>query len=209
MAQRYPIMLSVEGWTAVIVGGGAVAARKARGLLAAGAVVKCVAPEFCEDMPGEVERVTAAYQPSVLDDASLVFVATDRPEVNEAVVRDALWRKLLVNRADVDEDQPGNFIVPAVYCSGAVTVTVSAGSPALSALVRDRLSKAFDPHWETMAEAMKELRPAIRSANLEIGKRRLIFRDLATEQAIDIVGAQGLEGLKRWLFERHPELTHA
>jgi precorrin-2 dehydrogenase/sirohydrochlorin ferrochelatase len=210
MARAYPIILDVGECTAVIIGGGAVAARKAQGLLKAGAAaVRCVAPEFCEEMPGEVERIQAAYHLSQLDGASLVFAATDHPDVNEAVVRDARDRNIPVNRVDADEDQPGNFIVPAVYCSGAVTIAVSAGSPALSALIRDRIGQVFDPRWETMATLMKEQRPAIRTANLEISARRQIFRDLATDQALEILGAQGTEGLKRWIFERHPELTHA
>jgi len=204
------MMLDVTGRRVVIIGGGAVAARKARGLLEAGATtIRCVAPEFCDEIPKEVERVRESYQPCHLDGANLVFAATDRPDVNDSVVRDAHARNLLVNRADVDEQDPGDFIVPAKLNRGEVTLTISAGSPALSALIRDRLHELFDPRWEQMAGAMRELRPFIKAANPQVSMRRAIFRELASEEALNVVADRGTAGLREWLLARHPELTHA
>lgn len=210
MPASYPVLLDVTRWTIVIIGGGVVAARKARGLLEAGAArVRCVAPAFCADLPAEVERVSQTYQAEHLDGADLVFAATDQADVNEAVVRDAHARKLLVNRADVDEDEPGDFTVPAQLRRGAAMIAVSAGSPALAAFIRDRLNERFDPRWQQMADAMQQLRPLIRSADLEISVRRQILREMATEEALDILAARGADGLGDWLMERHPELRHA
>src|SRR5688500_6322724 len=82
----YPLMLDVTHGLGGIVGGGAVAARKARGLLDAGASrVRCVAPEIDAQLPAPVERVTERYEPRHLDGAGLVFAATDSAEVNAAV----------------------------------------------------------------------------------------------------------------------------
>jgi precorrin-2 dehydrogenase/sirohydrochlorin ferrochelatase len=206
----YPINLDITGRTIVIVGGGAVAARKARGLIEARAGrVRCVAPEFCDELPSEVDRVRGTYCPDHLAGATLVFAATNRPEVNEAVVRDARARNLLVNRADVDDEEPGDFTVPAKLRRGEVAVTVSAGSPALSAMIRDRLEVLFDPRWAQMADAMRELRPWIKSAAVEITARRTIFRELASEEALATLSDRGVGGLREWLLARHPELTHA
>jgi siroheme synthase-like protein len=129
--------------------------------------------------------------------------------VNEAVVRDARARNLLVNRADVDDEEPGDFTVPAKLRRGEVAVTVSAGSPALSAMIRDRLEVLFDPRWAQMADAMRELRPWIKSAAVEITARRTIFRELASEEALATLSDRGVGGLREWLLARHPELTHA
>jgi len=204
------MMLNVTGRLIVIVGGGAVAARKARGLLEAGASkIRCVAPEFCEELPKEVERVRERYQPSHLEGAALVFAATDRSDVNDAVVRDAHTRNLLVNRADTDDEDPGDFAVPAKLTRGDVTVTVSAGSPALSTLIRDRLQDLLDPRWQQMAAAMRELRPLIKSAGTKVANRRQIFRELASQEALNVVADRGTAGLREWLLARHPELIHA
>lgn len=203
-------MLDVSGRTAVIVGGGAVAARKALGLLDAGAgAVRCVAPVFNADIPENVQRIQEAYQSRHLDGAFLVFAATDNPDVNSAIVRDAHARNLLVNRADPGEADPGDFVVPASHRAGNVVMTVAAGSPALSAMVRDRLAEAFDPRWEMLAELMLELRPAIVRSGLDISRRRQIFRDLATDGALRAIDDGGPEGVRRWLLDKYPELQHA
>src|SRR4051812_19024967 len=58
----YPLMLDVSNRLAVIVGGGVVGARKARGLLDAGAGrVRVISPTFCESLPRSVERVERPY----------------------------------------------------------------------------------------------------------------------------------------------------
>jgi precorrin-2 dehydrogenase/sirohydrochlorin ferrochelatase len=174
-------MLNITDRLAVIIGGGAVATRKAAGLLAAGAGrVRVVSPTFDREMPNGVERVTATFQPAHLDDADLVFAATDRAEVNAAVVAAAHERKIWVCRADADAD----FSTPAVARRGAVTITVStAGSPAIAARLRDQIQAGLDPRWIALADAAAKLRPAILAAGLSPQERKKILQDLATEEA--------------------------
>src|SRR5687767_9787584 len=173
------MMLDVSDRLVVIVGGGGVAARKARGVLEAGARrVRVVSPEFAADIPPGVERVTARYDADQLRGAGLVFAATDDPSVNAAIVRDAHRLGVLVNRADGDDGEPGDFSVPAVLREGELVVTVSAGgAPALAATVRDRLRKTLDRRWVKMAEAMKDLRPRITGrADLPAASRQNALR---------------------------------
>jgi precorrin-2 dehydrogenase/sirohydrochlorin ferrochelatase len=201
----YPLMLDVSSRLVVIVGGGGVAARKARGLLEAGATrVRVVSPAFCESMPDGTERVGREYQAGDLDGASLAFAATDRPEVNQAVVRDANRLGILVNRADADEEAPGDFSTPAVLREGEVVVTVSAGgSPALAGVVRDGLRDRLDARWIAMAAAMRELRPRIRDGGAPIETRRAAFRDLACDEAMAVLDRGGVDELWSWLERRH------
>jgi precorrin-2 dehydrogenase/sirohydrochlorin ferrochelatase len=200
-------MLDVSSRLVVIVGGGAVAARKARGLLEAGATrVRCVAPEFRGEIPAAVERVAEPYRSAHLDGAQLVFAATDRPDVNEAVVRDAQSRGILVCRADGDDRQPGDFSSPAALRRGEVVVSVSADSPALAALIRDGIAQRFDERWSEMASAMRELRPLIKRALADGNLRRTVFHKLATEEALGVVHAGGVGALREWLRQAHPEL---
>ena len=204
MPAAYPILLDLTDRRVVIVGGGAVAARKAASLLAAGAGRVCVvAPGFASDFPAGVERVERRYDSADLDGADLVFAATDSSEVNDAVVRDARARRVWVNHAG--EGSAGDFVTPARFDRGPVTVTVSAGSAALAVLVRDGLAERFDPAWGAMAEAMVELRPVLRD-RLDEPTRRAMFRDLATDEACRVLGERGMDRLKEWLRERHPNL---
>ena len=209
MRYAYPMMLDVTDRLAVIVGGGAVAARKANGLLGAGARrVRVVSLRFHDAMPPQVQRVEAEYDGSHLDGAGLVFAATDSPAVNEAVVRDARSRGVLVCRADADDEAPGDFATPAKFEAGPVIVTVSAaGSPALAARIRDGLRERFDPAWAQMAEAMRTLRPLIRdAAGLGAERRAAVFRDLASADALQ-VAARGPQAVLEWLGDRHPEVS--
>jgi len=201
-------MLDMTDRTAVIIGGGAVAARKARGLLEAGAKVRCVSPAFAPEISDLVERIWDVYHPHYLGGAVLVFAATDNPEVNNAIVRDARARNILVNRADTDDDHPGDFVVPASHRAGNILTTVSATSPAISAMIRDKVAENFDPRWRELADVMVQLRPAIVGSGLEIARRRQIFRDLATNDALDVLGKRGPEGLRRWLYSKYPELEN-
>jgi precorrin-2 dehydrogenase/sirohydrochlorin ferrochelatase len=194
-------MLDVTNRLVVIVGGGAVGVRKATGLLAARATrVRVVSLIFHAEMPDGVELVAAAYEPAHLDGAALVFAATDSPEMNAAIVRDARARGILVNRADADEADDSDFATPAVHRDGAVTITVSAaGSPAVAAKIRDEIKEDLDTRWIVLAEAMRTLRPAILSADFSPEARRELFRGLATEEAADVAVRDGEEGLRAWI----------
>ncbi len=207
MRHLYPLMLDVTERLVVIIGGGAVAVRKAKGLIAAGATrVRCVAPIFHADLPTQVERIPADYEPHHLHGATLVFAATDSPQVNEQVVRDARQRGALVNRADVDEDDPCDFTTPALWREGAVTITVSAGgSPALAAAIRDHLAANLDPLHLRMARAMQSLRPLVRRSPMSPMQRREFWRQLAGPDAVNILAQRGENGLLDWIKTNWPE----
>jgi siroheme synthase-like protein len=203
------MLLDVTDRLVVIVGGGRVAVRKAVGLVSAGATrVRCVAPELSRELPASVEQVAEGYVDRHLNGAGLVFAATDRKDVNDAVARDARRRGILCNRADVDDAEPGDFSTPAKHEAGAVIVTVSAGSPALAAIIRDDLAHKLDRRHVSMADAMLLLRPEIRASRLEPAQRAQAFRDLATTDAINVLDAGGIQALRTWMNDRYPELKH-
>jgi len=198
-------LIDVTDRLAVIVGGGPVAARKARGVLAAGAkCIRCIAPQFASDFPEQVERITEEYAAAHLEGADLVFAATDSRQVNDEVVRDCRQRGIWVNRADSDEVEPGDFVTPAKWEVGPVIVTVSAGSAALAAALRDQIAGAIDQRYIAMAQAMQELRPMILASKLDGTARAAIFRELTSAKALDLLRGQGIDGLRQWLNERLP-----
>jgi precorrin-2 dehydrogenase/sirohydrochlorin ferrochelatase len=206
----YPLVLDVSKRPVVVIGGGAVAARKVQGLLDAGATrIRCVAPEFAPGFPGGagIEKLTAAYERAHLNGASLVFAATDNVKVNATIAQDARRLGLLVNRADADEDEPGDFSTPAVIRSEELLITVSAGAPALVAAIRDGIRDRLDPRWIAMTRVMQELRPRITArADLPIESRRTALRDLASQEAMDVLDRDGIDGLWEWLKERNRAL---
>jgi precorrin-2 dehydrogenase/sirohydrochlorin ferrochelatase len=203
----YPMMLDLSGRLVVIIGGGAVAARKAAGVLAARAMrVKVIAPEICEAMPQVVERLLKKYSPEHLAGAGLVFAATNSPEVNAAVVRDAHELGIWVNRADFSEDHGGDFSTPALLREDELLITVSAGgNPALAAAIRDEMKNRLDARWSQMATAMKTVRPRVLREVISEEVRRAMLRDLASIEALEVLERGGIDGLWSWLTQRHLE----
>jgi precorrin-2 dehydrogenase/sirohydrochlorin ferrochelatase len=199
MQQGYPILLGISNRLIVIVGGGSVAVRKAAGVLDAGATrVRVVAPEIDAQMQPPVERIKERYAPQHLAGAALVFAATNSRDVNDAVTRDARARGILVNQAD--DPTTSDFVTPAQLKRGPVTITVSAGSPALAVFIRDAISKQFDDRWRMMAEAMQTLRPELQKDEaVDNESRHQLFRKLASEEAMTVLAAGGIDALRQWI----------
>ena len=102
---------------AIVVGGGAVAARKVEGLLEADAQVKVISPLLTREIQlmasaGTIAFLPRPYQDGDLEEAYLVIAATDDPTVNQSVWMEAERRGCLINV--VDDPQHSNFILPAV-----------------------------------------------------------------------------------------------
>src|SRR5690606_17925770 len=97
-----PVMLRLDGWRCVVVGGGSVALRRAVTLQGCGGRVTLMAPRFdpAVEALGGVTRIRRAYRGGDLRGARLVVIATDDPGANEQVAQDAAALGVLVNRAD-------------------------------------------------------------------------------------------------------------
>jgi siroheme synthase-like protein len=173
-APVYPVALVVEGKPCLVVGGGAVAARKVASLVECGADVTVVAPEVGEALralvrsPGEVGgsvRVEArCYRPGEAARFRLVVTATGRSEVDQAVAHDADAAGVWVNSAD--DPARCSFLLPAVHRQGTVSIAVSTGgaSPALAAWLRSRLARLVGPETSTIAQLLQRVRGDLRAA---------------------------------------------
>lgn len=214
----YPLMLDVADRLIVIVGGGAVAVRKAKGLIECGANrVRCVALHIDAQMPDCVEQLVTSYDPTHLEGATLVFAATNDPAVNAAIARDARERRIWVNRADAASasgaeeavvSEAGDFSTPARFAESGICVTVSAsGNPALATTIRDAIRRSWDARWSRLADAMTRLRPEILSAAGSQDVRARAFRALVSDEAMNVLCAGDLDALRHWLSARHPELA--
>jgi len=162
----YPVNLVVEGRRCLVVGGGPVAARKARGLLDCGSQVHVVGVSVGPDVRA-LEGATweeRPYDTADLRECWLVVTATDDPELNRRVHDEAVGAGIWVNSAD----DPANctFILPAVVRRGPLLVTVSTSgqSPALAAWLRDRVDADLGPEFVTLLDILSEVREEIRSA---------------------------------------------
>lgn len=136
----YPIFLDLEGRRAVVIGGGKVALRKARGLVEAGAAVTVISPRFDPEFETlEVEKVEREFLDSDVEGAALVFAATDVRQVNQRVGVRAGALGIPANIADAPAECI--FIVPARVRHDDLQIAISTGGedPSRAASIRAKL----------------------------------------------------------------------
>lgn len=176
-----PVMLRGELLAALVVGGGAVAVRKVRDLLAAGARVHVVAPEPCAallQLAADAPLLRVSRRPfdaGDVDEVLLVVAATAERAVNAAVARAAHARHRLVNVADAPEES--SFTGAAVHRAGELVIAVSAGGvPTAAARIRDAAAERFDGRYARAVEQLARLRRALLADG-----RREAWHDAARE----------------------------
>lgn len=170
-APIYPVGLVVAGRRCLVVGGGHVAGRKTRSLLACRAAVTMVAPEAHEALAmlasdGSIASIDDApldvqlrpYRAGEVAGYRLVVTATGVPEVDRAVAEEAERAGVWVNSAD--DAANCTFMLPAVHRSGPVTISVSTSgaSPALASWLRGRIADLVEPGLGDLAVLLEEAR---------------------------------------------------
>ncbi len=151
------------------------AARRARGLLASGALVTVVAPEVVGDIDkmatparphaaSVLDVVCRKYEPGEAAGYELVVTATGAPAVDRRVVSDAIAAGVPVSSAD--RSTLGTVQLPAVHRDGPIVVAISTGgaSPALARWLRDRVAESIPPSAAIIAELLDEARVTVRNA---------------------------------------------
>ncbi|MBI2081631.1 MAG: bifunctional precorrin-2 dehydrogenase/sirohydrochlorin ferrochelatase [candidate division NC10 bacterium] len=163
MGHGYPVFLEVRGRLCLVVGGGAVAERKARALLAQGAAVRVVSPTLtgalaAEAAAGRIAHLERPFTPTDLEGAFLAFAATDDAAVNAAVAAAADAAHVPVNVAD--DPARSTFLVPSTLQRGEVIVAVSTGgaSPALARRLRTDLEEKVGEEYAALARLLGEAR---------------------------------------------------
>ena len=141
---RYPAMLNLKSKRCAVIGGGKVALRKTRTLVAAGANVTVIAPAADENLTalaadGKIELLLRGYESGDVSDCFLVVAATDSAALNRQIAAEA---PCLVNV--VTEPKLGNFSVPAQSASGRLNFTAFGGGlPAYTALLARDIARTY------------------------------------------------------------------
>lgn len=142
----YPVsLINMFGQQALVVGGGPVGERKARGVLAVGGAVRLISPEATPQLQawaeaGQIQWERRPFQPGDVTGVRLVFAATNQRAVNAQVAAEAHQLSLLCNVAD--QPGEGNFHVPAVHRQPGLVVAVSSlgESPIKAKQARDQIA---------------------------------------------------------------------
>lgn len=196
---NYPAMLDLTGRRCVVIGGGAVAARKLRSLCAAGAQVTVVAPDFGPELRRSAEPfgkscrlLQQGYAPEQLAGAFIVVAATDSFALNRQITAAA---PLLCN--NVTEPQLGNFSVPASLKRGRLTLALaSGGMPAYTRFLKAYLERRLTEDFAAFGEFLLELRSEVQRLLPTPQARQEFWRAALDEDVLALLEAGRLDRAK-------------
>ena len=196
----YPINLEAAGKPCVVVGGGEVALRKIRGLRAAGARVKVIAPEICAGVEellqrGEISWTREKFSEDLLGDELILIAATDSATVNRQACESAKARKILVNVVDA---AGGNFNVPSTIRRGDLLLTISTGgnSPAFSKFLRQMLEAELGNDFAAGLKIISQRRREVKRLLPNPKVRQKFWQQIFTPQTWQLLKSGQLNELE-------------
>jgi precorrin-2 dehydrogenase/sirohydrochlorin ferrochelatase len=208
----YPLILTnLAQVRCVVVGGGGVAQRKVRDLLAGGARPIVISPALSAALAtwrdeGRIEHVERVYRAGDLVGAFLAIAATDDRATNAAIAADGRSRGILVNIAD--DPRAGNFHTAAVVRRGDLLLAVSTagGSPALTAHIRRELEARYGDEYARLLSLLRSLRAGAARV-LPPDKRTALWQRLVADTLLGWLRDGEDERAEQYAQEQIEELT--
>lgn len=184
MSRYYPIFINLESKPVLVVGGGKVALRKVKTLLAHGALVRIVSPRILPTIEEMVDNRVCIWQKKEysiddIQDALIIFSCTEIEELNRAVARDASKTCRLVNV--VDDPEKCTFILPSIMTQGdlKIAVSTSGSSPIVARQIREKLEEQFGKEYEIYLTLLKNWRNDVKAKLTNEQKEK--FWEIATD----------------------------
>jgi precorrin-2 dehydrogenase/sirohydrochlorin ferrochelatase len=184
ISEFFPVFLNLKDKLCIVIGGGKVAERKVENLLIAQAKVKLISPEVTFKLKklaeeGKIEWEKRVYKKGDLNSAWLVIAATDNPEIQKEVFKEAEEKHIFCNVVDVPE--LCSFIVPSTIRRGLLTIAISTSgvSPAVARRLRETLEEIIGEEYALYLKLMKDLRKQILNLNLSPEEKEKKLQKLA------------------------------
>jgi len=180
----YIACLKLTGRRCVVIGGGDIGLEKVEGLLVSEADVVLIAPEAHDELQRMAAEGSIVWErrvyggPPDLEGTFMAIAATNDTNVNIRVYEDAERRAMLVNVVDVPP--LCNFILPAIFRSGPVSIAISTAgaSPALAKRMRNQIAEEYGEPYARLAELLNEVRGWAKGTLPTYQDRKAFFEDI-------------------------------
>ena len=179
----YPIALNLRNRDVIVIGGGQVALRRVRDLLAAGADITLISPTLHPDLAALGEQLThqpTAYTPGMLTNKIqwdiiplLIFACTNSRAVDRQIADEARDLNLLVSVAD--GSSAGSFAPMAAVHRESLSDCDFDGrhiARAGGTSAREAGKRRSAREYATLARWLGELRPKVRAQVTPEARRR-------------------------------------
>lgn len=188
MTSFLPLVVKMDSLPCLVVGGGAVAARRIQTLLSAGAEVSVVAPKVDAEIQrlANARRITLLSEPYRADHLTgfmLVIAATDSDEINAQISSDASERGVLC--CDAGEADRGTVLFPSFLQRGdlMIAVTTLGASPQLAKKIREELAGVYGVEYEKYAALLGEMRQIVQQT-FPVQERGSILQSLLEDTEV-------------------------
>lgn len=193
---KFPIYLELSNRRAVVIGAGAVAARKVRALHDAGARVTVIAEhvnsalEEAFQLPN-VELVLASYHKNYLAGATLAIAATNDNILNRQVFHDCQELEVLCNV--VDQPELCDFYTPAIVKRGDLQIAIGTDGhcPAYSGHLRRKLEESFTDDHGRFLELLEQTRKRVLGDITDANQRKAVMGRLASDESFHVFQQEG------------------
>ncbi len=159
----YPILVSLDRFPCLIIGGGKIAYRKALSLLEFNAKITILSPRICKPLlelavKKGIRIIHRSYSKKFIKDYKIIFSATDNPGVNRKVRNDSADEGILLNV--VDNPALCDFILPANIKRGDLTISVSSQgkAPFYTKEMKKKIEESISPIYSDIVEMAGKFR---------------------------------------------------
>lgn len=181
----YPLFLNLRARRVAVFGGGRVALRKVKMLLACGARVEVVSRDYASSWKTlrrrhakQLRIYNVGKAGAVLKKAELAFVASSDSAWNKKLAAACRRRKIWVNVAD--EPALCDFYAAAHLRKGDLQVAISTGgrSPLLARRLREELAAKIRPEAIRAVRRLGRLRAKINKTATPAARKKILTRNL-------------------------------
>ena len=198
----YPLFLDLTSQRVVVIGGGRVAERKVRLLLACHADLVLISPTLTQKLRSWSRSKhflwrRRRYRRGDLRGVLLAIAASDQAAVNSRVADEAKQKGVVVNI--VDDPARSSAIAPSWFRRGELVVAFSTGgkSPALAQQLRKELSRELGRDYAAYITLLARIRRQVMQRVSDPTKRRHILHRVVKADLLPLIRRADRSALNR------------
>ncbi|WP_297186808.1 siroheme synthase CysG [uncultured Porticoccus sp.] len=193
-----PLFHNLRDRRCVMVGGGEIALRKLRQLMAVGAAIEVIAPEINSSIQklaheSGLTLVNREFEDADLNGAVLVVAATNDIAVNRRVSELAQARNIPVNV--VDNPELCSVIFPSIVDRSPVQIAISSAgtAPVLARMLRTRLESSIPAGYGKLAAIAGKYRDHVKRKINDGLSRKAFWEEVFEGDIAELVYAEKLD----------------